>query len=231
MSIAVVNRSTALKATDLPFWVAAWDQQAREVCAAWGCAYQPVVIYSPDFVPDGSILLTIRDAIDAPGAAGFHADDIGIPFIEVKVTSDTFVTGSHEIAEYLVDPTVNLWAPYDADHEQAIEVSDRVEGDSYLVPVSVMGEARQVPVSNYLLPSAFDPQGKAPFDRMGRLTTWNGMTSGGYCILRSITSGKVEDVFNRRLEFGGLAGIMAAGEKLANKQGRLFRRLNAVRQL
>lgn len=196
--VAVINRSTSIDPKDIPFWAAAADKQAREVAAAWGCMYQPVVWYaSTDGLPAGCRILTIRDDLDQAGILGDHSDDLGVPAIEVKAAGDIGITISHEIAEYLVDTSVNLWAPFDPDHEQAIEVCDRVSGDSYPVEVTVAGETREILVSNYLLPSAFDPSGRAPFDRMGKLTAWNGMSPGGYAVVRDITTGKVSDQFAR----------------------------------
>lgn len=238
--IAVINRSTSIDPKDIPFWAAAADKQAREVSAAWGCMYQPVVYYgTTDGLPAGCRILTIRDDIDQPGALGYHDDDLGVIHIEVKATENTSVTISHEVPEELVDPTVNLWAPFDPDHEQAIEVCDRVAGDSYPVEVTVAGETREILVSNYLLPSAFDPAGRAPFDRMGKLTTWNGMSPGGYAVVRDITTGKVSDQFvgddgvspggggvhrvRRVLAGPGAAHLLA--ERLAHRGSRVLRLL------
>lgn len=224
--IAIINRATSINPKDVPFWAAAADKQARDVCAAWGCMYQPVVPYdSPDSLPAGSRILTIRDELDQAGALGYHDDDLGIVHIEVKAAEDVWVTISHEIAEELVDPTVNLWAPFDADHEQAIEVCDRVVSQSYPIEVTVAGETRQVPVSNFLLPSAFDPNGKAPFDHMGKLLTWNGMSPGGYAVVRNISTGKVTDLFGRRVIAGPMASRTLA-ERLAKSGSRLLQRLS-----
>lgn len=239
--IAIVNRSSTIDPKDIPFWAAAADKQAREVADAWGCMYQPVIDYgsTADALPAGCRILTIRDALDQAGALGYHDDDLGVVHIEVKAAEDVWVTISHEVAEEMVDPTVNLWAPFDVDHEQAIEVCDRVVGDHYLVEVTVLGETRQVPVSNYLLPSAFDPNGKAPFDRMGKLTVWNGMSPGGYAVVRDITTGKVSDKFVRddgispggggvhpvRRVLAGPGAAHAIAERLAKRGSRLLRRL------
>jgi hypothetical protein len=237
--IAVVNRVPGLDDGDAAFWAEAWNQQAREVADVHGVQYTPVVFYgTAEGLPIDCRILQVLPQIDVPGASGFHDDDLGVVFAEIKVTAETSVTGSHEVAEEMADPTVNLWDPFDDDHEQAHELCDRVEGDFYVQQATVLGKTRSVQVSNYLLPSAFDPGGKAPFDRMGRLTSWNGMTAGGYVIVRDIGTGKVSDVFKddgvgsghvaaRRAPrvIPGPAAAAAITEKLGRSGSRLARRL------
>jgi len=227
--VAIVNRSPA-DDTDVAFWAEACNQQAREIAAAHGALYTPVVfLSSSDNLPADARILTIRPEIDAPGALGYHDDQGGAIFAEVKYTGpDTSTTVSHEICEELLDATCDLWAPFDDDHEQALEACDRVEGDSYSQDATVAGETRPVKLSNYLLPSAFKPGSVAPFDRMGKLFTWNDMTAGGYVIVRDITTGKVSDTFARRAAPRLLAGPAAGrviAEKLGKRGSRLLRRL------
>jgi hypothetical protein len=176
-------------------------------------------------------ILTIRPEIDAPGALGYHDDEGGAIFAEVKFTATTSVTGSHEVCEEIVDPTCDRWVAYDADHEQAAEACDRVEGDSYLQSATVLGETRQIPVSNYLLPSAFDPEGLAPYDRLGLLTERTGMTPGGYVIVRDISTGKTGNIFAARAPrvlAGPRAGTVLI-EKMAKRDSRLLRRIRSVK--
>lgn len=227
--VAILNRAPGLDDRDVQFWAEGCNQQAREIAAAHGALYTPVIFLSAsDALPADARVLTIRPEIDAPGALGYHDDVEGAIIAEVKYTGpDTSITVSHEICEELLDPTCNLWVPFDTDHEQAAEASDRVEGDSYPQDATVAGETRAVKLSNYLLPSAFTG-GAYPFDRLGNLKTWNGMTAGGYVIVRDITSGKVSDVFARRAGArvipGHDAGAVLA-EKLAKRGSRLLRRL------
>lgn len=194
---AILNRTPGLSDTEVAFWAEGCNQQARELAAAQGVEYTPVVFLAEaDDLPSDARVLTILPSIDAPGALGYHDLDASRVIAEVKYTGpDTSITVSHEICEAMFDPLCNRWMPFDDNHEQAGEVSDRVEGDSYAQDATVSGETRPVKVSNYLLPSAFDPTGKAPFDRLGKLFTWNDMSPGGYVILRDITTGKVGNVF------------------------------------
>lgn len=228
--VAILNRAPGLDDTEVAFWAEAANQQAREIAAAHGALYTPVVFFSAsDNLPADARVLTIRPEIDAPGALGYHTDEGGAIFAEVKyIGPDTSSVVSHEICEELIDPTCDLWAPFDIDHEQALEACDRVEGDSYQQDATVAGETRSVALSNYLLPSAFGSAGRAPFDRLGKLTSQSGMTAGGYVIVRDITTGKVSDVFARRAGPRILAGPGAGrvlAEKLGKRGSRLLRRL------
>lgn len=227
--VAVINRTPGLEDKTVAFFAEAWNVQACEIADAHGVEYTPVAFFgTAEGLPAADCrVLTIRAEIDAPGALGYHDDVGGAILAEVKFTAGADVTGSHEIAEELGDPRCDRWLPFDRDHEQAGELCDRVEGDSYVQPATVLGETCQIRVSNYLLPSAFDPSGRAPFDRLGRLTAWNGMTPGGYVIVRDITSGQVGNVFamaQPRIISGPAAGP-ALAEKLARRGSRLLRRL------
>lgn len=229
--VAVINRTPGLDDKAVAFYAEAWNLQAREIADVHGFVYTPVVFFSSaEGLPGADCrILTIRPTIDVPDALGYHDDQGGAVFAEVKFTPDVSITGSHEIAEEMGDPTCDTWVPFDADHEQAAELCDRVEGNSYVQPVTVLGETAQIRVSNYLLPSAFDPAGVAPFDRLGLLRERTGMTRGGYVILRDITTGKVGNVFARsvpRIVSGPAAGPVLA-EKLARRGGRLLRRLRS----
>lgn len=221
--LAILNRAPGLDDRDVGFIAEACNQQARELAAAHGVLYTPVVFFSSaDGLPEDARVLTIRADIDTPGALGYHDVDAGKIFAEVKYTGpNTSITVSHEICEELADPICNRWVPYDNDHEQAGEVCDRVENDSYLQEATVLGEMRQVALSNYLLPSAFVPGSVAPFDRLGKLFTWNDMSPGGYVILRDITTGKVGDVF---ASFA--AGDKAAEETLRRKRENALSRVS-----
>lgn len=227
--VAVLNRTPGLDDKAVAFYAEAWNLQAREIADVHGFEYTPVVFFSSaEGLPAADCrVLTILSSIDAPGALGYHDDVGGAIFAEVKMTPDVSVTGSHEIAEEVGDPTCDLWVPFDADHEQAMELADRVEGDSYVQSATVLGETAQIRVSNYLLPAAFDPSKGAPFDRLGLLKDRTAMTAGGYVILRDITTGKASNVFARagaRIVSGPAAGPVLA-EKLSRRGGRLLRRL------
>lgn len=109
----------------------------------------------------------IRAASDVAGAAGYH-DDEGIYVFRdglPTLTSGAFslsVVVSHEILETLGDPGANRWADQGNGDELAIEMCDAVEGFFY--------EIDSVAVSDFLLPSFFDPDGEAPYSYLNKPT-------------------------------------------------------------
>lgn len=223
-TVAVVNLCRGLADSAVAYWAEAAHQQAIECAAAWGCQPTPVIfVANTRDLPGDCRILAIRAAIDEPGALGYHDTFGGRPFYEIKASGQTSVTISHEVLEGMVDPQCNRWVLRDADHEEAVEICDRVEGAFYLQAATVLGETRQVQVSDYLLPSALDIAGTAPFDRLGALAARAEIAPGGYVIVRDITSGKVGDVTARVIP-GARAGA-ALIEKLGQRGSRLLRRL------
>lgn len=218
------------------FGVATLDQQAVELARTYGIPYVPVVLYSWDvlqklnddevtaFVAD-SRLLTIQPNIDEPGDLGFHADVAGVIFSRCKYSGDPldWTTPSHENAEMTVDPTTDQYRPLSAGKQQALEVSDRVEGDQYGENANIGNDSMLIQLSNYLLPSAFIPGSAGPWDRMGRLTTWDGMTSGGYEIVLD-AAGNTTNVFARLGRVGANAHATVTA-KLQRADSRLSKRL------
>lgn len=209
------------------------DAQAQEFAEAWGVPYTPVLFFSNDvllkldgdelaaFVADCR-LLTIQPSLDVSGALGYHDDVAGVIFARVLDQGDaTSVTLSHEVLEEMGDPTCEDYADMGHGLAQAREACDRVEGDTY----NVETDGAFVPLSNYLLPSAFAVNSARPWDRLGKLHAWDGMTPGGYMIRRDAT-GDVTDVFAATP-----AGAEAVEAKLANPLSRAARRLGAVADL
>lgn len=229
----VKDADVPLDETTLAIWADALDQQVKEVADVWGFPYTPVVYYARSAgLPIDCRIALIQTTLGVPGAEGYHDDELGVIFSRNLFTTpdETSVTVSHEDCEEEGDPTCDEYRPWDAQHEQAKELCDRVEGDFYTIQGRIGDKALDVPVSNWLYPSAFDPNGKFPFDKMRKLTAWNGMTAGGYVILRNKTTGVTTDVFARarRAPFVLPASPTAHGKiihKLLRPDSRLARRL------
>lgn len=232
--VAVLNRTPGLDDGVVAYWSDAWNSQAQQAAGLWGVLFTPVVFFTTAAdLPSDCRILTILPSIDAPGALGYHDYEVGKVFAEVKYTGDdTSVTGSHEVLEEMIDPQCNRWAPYDKDHEQAVEGCDRVEGDAYVVTATVAGVTRPVRVSNYLLPRAFGEDDNGSYDYLGLVDSSTAIRPGGYVILRDITTGKVGNVFARTAH--PVARTLAGGggpsfeAKLTNRRSRLLRRLRAA---
>jgi len=214
MQIGVLNRSS-LADPDVALWTDACDRQLQELCAAWSIPYQPVIFYSSaDGLPvaSGAVrLLTIQDRIDVPGAAGYHQNLFGLILSRVQANGeDTAVTMAHEIGEQTVNPFLDKWAPMPGSGlEVAMEVADPVQETGYEQHAKIGFLERQVYLSNYVLPSYFDRNGKPPYDRMGLVTHPFEILPNGYVVVRD-ADGDRSSVFARpRVTMG--AGPAAAG--------------------
>ena len=238
MQIGVVFGTTTIDPVTQAFLVEAWDRQSEEFCKAHGIIpYVPVVLY--DTIPDGADVssgeirvMMVEDTIDVPNALGYHTDELGLIFARILAENNA-ESGPHECCEESLDPTCAIWKPMPDGREIAYESCDPVEGDHYDQAATIgTGDAavtRQIPVSNYVLPSYFDPNGQHPFDRMGKLTAPFTMTDGGYQAVRD-AAGNESDVFadrKPRVEHGGERGRLMAEKKRARPDSRLSRRLAA----
>jgi len=235
-SALVADPDVPVDELTMALWADALDKQSKEVCQTYGIPYVPVVYYQTfETLPiDGTVrVMRVMTSLDAPGALGFHDLNLaGVPFSNClwQGPDDTSVTTSHEQCEEDGDPGCNDYKPYNDKDEQAFELSDRVEGDEYTISATVGSVTRDVKMSNWLLPSAFDPNGKAPFDKMNRLDVWNGMTEGGYIILRAKDTGEVSNVFARhrqqpRIVPASPKAHAAIARRLGRPDSRMMRRL------
>lgn len=166
-------------------------QFARDASPIWG------ICPGIEFLPGGkgpsanASPVWLADTIDVPDALGYHdEDENGVPYIRVANIAGYkwTATCSHEALELKGDSSANIWALGPNGSMVAYELCDPVEGDSY--------DIDGVAVSNFVLPSWFDPQAAkgSRFDFMGKLTAPFTMSAGGYMIVWSIT-GQPTQVF------------------------------------
>lgn len=221
MQIGIINRSRTVSDADIAFWVKACNEQAIECARSWGVEPTPVAFYSKaEGLPAGEVrIMTIVDDLDESGVLGYHDDEFGVIYGMVLAQGDrTSVTLSHECLEMLCDPKCNLWVTLpDGSRMVAKESADPVEADSYVELVTIFGETRGVGLSNYVLPSYFDPRGALPFDKMGKLGGgMPAMSPGGYLIVRD-DLGNISNVWSSHAP-------VRMGAKLSNPLSRTLRR-------
>lgn len=159
-----------------------------EFSKAWGGGYA-VRIDTRGNVREGECPVIIQDKLDVPAAAGYHdLDTSGAPAAYIartcassltKGSGSLSVTISHELLEAAGDPCANRWVDRGDGTEEAIEVADRVEDVAYEAPNGVA-------VSDFLLPSAFDPLAERPFSFRDSIAHPFDMTPGGYALVRSV---------------------------------------------
>lgn len=170
-------------------------RQIGHFCNHWAGAWHVV----RDLNDQGFYLQLVDDLPEAPGALGYHdVDKDGLPYSKVAVNpslqnGSDWLTGAysvlsiigHEALETIGDPLCNNWVDLDSRTETAREMCDAVEatGRHY----------RGMDMTNFLMPSWFNPFGTAPFDDLGQLEAPFTMTAGGYILIR--TGGKISQSF------------------------------------
>jgi len=139
-------------------------------------------------------LVFLEDA-DESHLLGYHdLTPDGLPLSKVFVQptladgQKVSVTASHELAEMLVDPAINLLVHVDARTTYAYEVCDPVEG----LELEIDGVA----LNDFVYPAWFEgfrPPGSARFDHLGKLTAPFQIHAGGY--MPTFAGGKWSNVF------------------------------------
>lgn len=176
-------------------------RQIGHFCNHWAGAWSVV----RDLNNQGFYLSLVDDLPEVPGALGFHdVDAQGNSYSEIAVNpslqnGSDWLTGQysvvsivgHEALETIGDPLCNHWVDLDQDAETAREMCDAVEADGR--------HYHGMDLTNFLMPSWFNPFGKAPFDDLGLLEAPFSMTPGGYMIVR--VGGQVEQETNAMPEW------------------------------
>lgn len=189
-TVAIYNRSTAVADADIAAFLPALQKQVSEHLAkAWpgtDAALDFVVDPNARFVSD--IAMVLFDDSDQAGDLGYH--DVtanGSPLAKVFVKTDIEygedwrVTMSHEMLEVLVDPRC-MWTCNTVFQGKAVtairEVCDPVEDDRWSYDIEANGKVFKV--SDFVFPSFFDPNGKAPFDFTGAIQAPMTIAARGY---------------------------------------------------
>lgn len=185
IQLALMNRSTTLKDAEVAAAAPAFDLQIqRDVAPAWGINAKLTFYAKGQIPPANAWQVLVLDNSDQAGALGYHdLTPAGYPLSKVFAATDKAfklswtVTTSHEICEMLVDPDCVLAAQINDTTFVAYELCDPVEADrfGYLI--------NGVLVSDFVLPSYFQPAAHKPFDFMNRLTRPLTLLPGGYLSL------------------------------------------------
>jgi len=161
LKVALINQTNggAVPAATL----AALRQQVdNHLAPAWNVRADISVLDAGDVIPPDTLPLNIVDSLT--GRAGVHSNFQGQPSAEVVNDDQLSITLSHELLEMLVDPsgtTVKQAAdldPYSGGQQvnYLVEVCDPCAVYSY--------DIDGVPVSDFVLPSFYDPTATGPVD-------------------------------------------------------------------
>lgn len=179
-------------------------QVIEHLAPAWDALGAGVTFYpgGAGTVPAGAIVVHIGDTSDIPGDAGYHtlAGDQPVAHVFAKTITDggggilTAGEGfavycvaqvlSHEICETFVDPKVQELADDFASHAWIIEVGDVVNENGYLID--------GVQMSDFALPSFFDPNGAAPYSYADIPPSPFSLPPGGYLFRYNTSGGATE---------------------------------------
>ncbi|HTW28394.1 MAG TPA: hypothetical protein VME92_14795 [Acetobacteraceae bacterium] len=183
-SIACVNRSSVALGVDWAPLVAALDAYANTVFApVWGTPAKLIDAGTGPNIPSGCWGMVFLDDADQPGALGYHdLTPEGLPLSKIFVRTTladgdkVSVTASHELAEMLVDPGIQMGAVGpDGQTWYAYETADAVERDEL--------EVNGIAMSDFVYPAWFEgfrAPGSTRFDHLGLLHAAFELRQGGY---------------------------------------------------
>jgi hypothetical protein len=201
IKIAVLNSATAVPALEVQAWVRAIEIQCNRDYLP---TLEPKALQSSVTIsyvgpgvpaPIDAWWIAVVDDADMAGALGYHDLTVaGLPIGKVFVkTSKLYgaepsVVLSHEVLEMLGDPHVNLTVSDGEDIRRywAKEVCDAVQDDTsgyvITVPATLTRAAKNVRVSDFVLPSYWNSQvTKRPYSFKDRLTgPVPALAPGGY---------------------------------------------------
>jgi len=193
-TIACINAAKTPLGVDFARLVTALREYTdRFVAPVWGT---PAKLVSATRPLKGAWALVFLDDADVAGALAYHdLTPEGLPLSKVFVRTTlragelVSISASHELAEMLVDPAINLMTTGpDPRATYAYETADPCE--AFAFPVA------GIPMSDFVYPSyfeAFRPPRSVKFDHMGKVSRPFEILRGGYQIV--FKGGRWSNVF------------------------------------
>ena len=183
-SIACVNVATTNLGVDWDGLIEALKKYvAVHFAPIWGTPAEIIDARNEHRIPSGSWGMLFLDDADEPNALGYHdltAEGLPLSKVFVRTTiadgHKVSVTASHELAEMLVDPGIQLGAiGPDGQTWYAYEMADAVEQEEF--------EIDGVAVSDFVYPGwfeAFRAPNSVKFDHLGKCKRPFELRPGGY---------------------------------------------------
>ena len=168
--VALIDQTTGavVPPDELPQIAAALQQQVdNDFVSVWGVRADISALAPGDAVPPDTWPIKVVDSL--VGADGVHLDNQGKPYAQAVNGQKLSIAISHELLEMLVDPWGNrftLAADVDPNFPgrqvfYLVEVCDPCEVSSYVID--------GVQLSDFILPSFYDPNAKRPVDFLNTL--------------------------------------------------------------
>lgn len=180
-TIVCINASTVPFASwqagkDFAFFIALLQEYADIFAGVW---HTPCKLVVGDKMVAGQWAAVFTDNATVAGALGYHdTTPDGLPlahnFVQTSLADGELpsVTASHELAEMLVDPAVNLCAMGPRGLIYAYESCDAVERETF--PIG------GVQFSDFVYPAWFEMFRRAKYDYLGRCQRPFQILPGGY---------------------------------------------------
>jgi len=130
---------------------------------AWGGSRR-CVPQEDTTTPGPRVAVPLGDTSTIQGVLGWHDDGAIHVFRDGMSDEQLSITADHEIKEAALDPGACIWSDTGTGQEVAYEACDAVEGFSFVPP------GCEMPVSDFVLPSFFDPSGERPFSHLDKPT-------------------------------------------------------------
>lgn len=208
---ALINQSKHIRPLEMQLMASVATRLANtQFCPVWGIERVSAGTYDNiAHVPLGSIIVGFTDHTEDAEAYGWHDEKKGLPIVVDQVMpvldqgggilkdngTGLSVSGTwcHEMFETLVDPLINDWVLMEDGRFLAKEACDPVQAH---VLKERLG-SDDILLSNAVLPSYFDVNGKAPFDLMKLLKQPFELAPEGYWIVWD--NGKTTDVWGEKV--------------------------------
>ena len=180
--IACVNQATTALGVDWAALISVLGSFADLYARIWGTPAR-IVDAGTGPVPAGHWAIVFLDDADQAGALGYHdltPDQLPLSKIFVRTTvqagDKVSVTATHELAEMLVDPGIQMGAVGpDQTTWYAYETADAVEQETFQI--------NGIDVTNFVYPAWFEgfrPPQSAQFDYLGSCKSPFELRPGGY---------------------------------------------------
>jgi hypothetical protein len=215
-TVAIVNESTVVTDAEATTVAKALHRQvSSDFAPHWGIRANVYhYIHKP---PPTAWVLVILDDSDMADALGYHdVTPAGLPVGKVFARTDMdywlswSVTASHELLEMLGDPSCVIASQIADTTFVAQENCDPVEADRYGYTIN------GVAVSDFVLPTWFQPGTPGPYDFTGHLTRPLTLLPGGYASVWTPQSGWTQHTAR------GLPGITSRAARARRINRRLW---------
>lgn len=221
MQISVINHTTCIPDSDVKIMISACNVLLPQVAKDWNISPLPIVNFRDKNTKSPANWVFAMIDVDAsqPDALAYHTeigdnvvgyilcktilDNGGVTLYKDNQTPTVASALFHELAEALVDPTVNIYWQNGSGDFITGEVCDPVQDNIVLIPVPDpvhLGKIINVGLSDYVLPVWKDTEAaRAKFNYLNTLPAPFTMSPGGYMVKLTCGSSEPQYVWGERV--------------------------------